>query len=109
MSKIIQVTCSQSQDADNGANSSVYALTDDGRVFELHDQDVARAKSGGGGVVGVWSAFWRPLPSLDVTMPAFVPLQAGVTERDVHAHHYVERVEKAAAVKKAAAAQADVF
>jgi hypothetical protein len=100
MAKIVQIACSQSQDADNRLNSSLFALTDEGQIFRLHDQESAFPK-GANREVGVWSAFWRPIPSLDVTMPVFVPLVVGVTERDVRPHLYAERVERAAAVKPA--------
>lgn len=112
MAKIVQIACSQSQDSDNGASSSLYALTDDGRVLELHEQEPARAKDTGAGNIGLWTGFWRPLPDLSVVMPVFVPLRDGATERDVHAHPYVDRVERAAQAKaaaRAAAAVADVF
>jgi hypothetical protein len=116
MSKIVQIACAQSQDADNGKSSSLFALTDSGQVLELHDQEMATGK-GSGGVVGLWTGFWRPLPDLSVTMPAFVPTVAGVSEGDVRPHLYADRVERAAAAKaaakkaveKAQAAAADVF
>lgn len=116
MSKIVQIACAQSQDADNGKSCSLFALTDSGQVLELHDQEMATGK-GGDGVVGLWTGFWRPLPDLSVTMPAFVPTVAGVGEGDVRPHLYADRVERAAAAKaaakaaveKAPAAAADVF
>src|SRR6185437_1358611 len=96
MTKIIQIACSESRDSENGPNSSVFALTDDGRVFRLHDQEVAYPK-GSNRKAGIWSAFGRPLPSLDVTMPVFVPTVAGLTERDVQAHWYAARAKQAEA------------
>ncbi|SAL06499.1 hypothetical protein AWB81_07622 [Caballeronia arationis] len=77
-------------------NSSSFALTDEVQLFRLHDQKLAFPK-GANREVGVWSAFWRPIPSLDVTIPVFVPLVAGVTERDVRPHLDADRVERAAA------------
>ncbi|MBB5463789.1 hypothetical protein [Paraburkholderia sp. Cpub6] len=107
MSKIVQIACSQSQDSDNGVSSSLYALTDDGRVLELHQQEPASAKDAGAGTVGLWTGFWRPLPDLSVVMPVFVPTREGVTEQDIHPHAYVDRVERAAKARAAAKALAE--
>jgi hypothetical protein len=92
VSKIIQIAV-----ANDGENDCLYALTDDGKVFKLHDQETAFPR-GARRDVGVWSAFWRPLPPLDVTMPVFVPTVAGVTQADVDPHWYADRARKAAAV-----------
>jgi hypothetical protein len=114
MARIIQIACSQSQDVDSGVSSSLYALTDEGEVLELHDQEMASDENTGV-TVGLFTGFWRPLPNLDVKLPVFVSTVAGKTECDVRPHHYVQRLDNAAKAKAAAKAgrqaalQADVF
>ena len=110
MTKIVQIACSESTDG-----SSLFALTDGGDVLQLHEQQIAVDQTMRTGV-GVWTAFWRPLPDLSVTLPTFVPTVEGKTERNVVPHQYVQRVERAAAAKAAAKAAvekaqaaADVF
>ncbi|CAE6694327.1 hypothetical protein R69619_00403 [Paraburkholderia nemoris] len=111
MTKIVQIACSESADG-----SSLFALTDAGDVLQLHEQQTAVDKATHTGV-GVWTAFWRPLPELSVRLPVFVSTVDGKTERNVVPHHYVERIERAAKAKTAAkalterasAVSADVF
>jgi hypothetical protein len=106
MTKIVQIACSESTDG-----GSLFALTDAGEVLQLHDQQTAVDQTAHTGV-GVWAAFWRPLPDLSVTLPVFVPTVEGKTERNVVPHQYVKRIERAAAAKAAAKimpAAADVF
>jgi hypothetical protein len=111
MTKIVQIACSESTDG-----SSLFALTDAGEVLQLHEQQTAVDQTTHTGA-GIWTSFWRPLPSLDVNMPTFVPTVEGKTEREVVPHQYVQRVERAAAAKaaakaaveKAQAVSADVF
>ncbi|CAE6724546.1 hypothetical protein [Paraburkholderia nemoris] len=98
MSKITQIACSESTDG-----SSLFALTDDGHVLQLHDQQSAVDQTTHTDV-GVWTAFWRPLPDITVTLPVFVPTVEGRTERDVVPHQYIQRIERAAAAKAAAKA-----
>jgi len=105
MSKIAQIACSESQDAEGNQSRNVYSLSDDGRAFQLHDQEKA-ADTSHYGNVGIWTAFWRPLPDLNVTMPTFVPTVAGKSDRDVAQHWYVKRLADAAKAKAAQAAAA---
>jgi len=110
MSKIVQIACSESSDAKGSRSSVVYALSDDGRVFELHEQAPATDLKHHA-PAGVWSSFWRPLPSLDVSLPTFIPRHAGYTDRDVHPNVFLQHLAmreqaKAAEVKPV---PADVF
>src|ERR1700694_2083007 len=95
MSKIVQIACSEPQDAEGHESRAVFALADDGKVYRLHEQVPAKNKDGD--VVGVWSQFWRPMPSLDVEMPVFAATVSGVTERTLLPRWFADRAKKAAA------------
>lgn len=68
MAKIIQITA--------GEEGAVFALTDEGTVLKFIDQqkaDPLASKVDIRGSVGNWTAYWKALPDVSVTAPAFVP------------------------------------